>query len=416
MGMMIRGNARLALAVSLSLLMMAGTSGCRKLGYDESPRTIPEDVPANLGPKRVPAAQQSESQNTSAATNAMAQGLISPDPAGQMVASAPPPVMQQPADSYGAYADNNFWANGAGWSNAPSSVPINAAPPSPQMPPQMMQQPQMAYAPPMQQPMMMQPPQYALPSLPAYNAPAPYQIPQQAMMQQPPMQIQQPSMQMPPMQSQMPSPYGAPQMAMNPPMDYPQLQEIPNQPFYRSNSEISADIADLQGQSQMAQMYQPNPWLSQAMPSSQLPPVQLTPPQAVQASPVGMDNSQYYGENYGQPPQAYSQPQQAYAQQQAPNPFGLPSAPLNAPVWDNSYPTASAQQSPMTAPMEAAFVPPAPVMGVAEAPAATQDWDRGAYGVGTGSQQAASGPLQLRMPNSPSFLPSSRYSGRKRGL
>lgn len=405
-GNMMMGRARLVLAIALACAVSVTGSGCRKLGFDETPRTIPADVPANLGPKRAPEAQHSEKLNTSAAEMAAARGLLSPDPAMNLPTAAPQPqpvALQQPADSFGAYADNNFWVNGAGWSNTAAAMPTNAAMPSPQMqPPMMMAQSQFhpQFEPQYQQQYQPQPQMQVQPYLPPMAAlsaaPSPYQISPQLMGT--PMQA--PSAYAPPyggaMQELPLQLTPPPAMAMNQPnMDFPQLQEVPTQPYYRSQNEIAADIADLQNQAQMAQTYQAPqqqyqpPYQQQQAQMQPQPPLQLTPP--VQASPVAMDGAGYYSsaQSYAAIPSSQGV-QQAYAQPQSPLQLTPPPAVAMAP-------------------MEAAFVPPAPVAGVAEAPVMTQDWDRSAYG------GAASAPVQLRPPVSPQAqaLPSSRYTGRR---
>lgn len=415
-----------AFAVSLALAL----SGCHKMGLDDTPRTVPEGAPVNLGPKRIPAAQRSDSQNTPEANKAMARGLLSPDPASQMVPQRQASI-QQPGDNYGGYSDNNFWVNGSGWSSTPPGGVTNAAPPSPQprppifpqqarsmmspmiQPPQQQMPQQQAYAPmPPQQPQLQyqQSPMAGLPPLSALTQQPPYQLPQQQAAATPPMM----------MQPQPQPPYYGQQMAANqPPAEFPQLQEIPAQPYYRSNNEIAADIAELQNQSQMAQMYQQNQMQNQQMSAPQPP--RYAPMGAqqgvVQASPVALDDSVYYSASQVQP----QSQMQAYNQQPPALPASLPTqpaAPFNAirPMpaaqsadagWGGGAAYASAGTF-----SDAAFVPPAPVAGVADAPVMAQDWDTSAYR-GGGSQQASAAPLQLRMPSGAGqFLPNSRYAGR----
>lgn len=374
--------------VALSLIVTL--PACRKLGLDDTPRVSPDGAPIQLGPKHQPIAQHS-SLNTPAARRAAQTGAISPDPASMASITAP---ANDPYNYYG----NNFWANGNGWSATPPAT-LNAAPPTPQaMPP-------MAYYPPVNP---------ALPPLSALSQPSTFAMGSPAM--QMPQQIPQQQAYNPYAPAPAYNPVGsfgmqqtppAPQQFANP--DFPQLQDTPNSPFYRSQQEIAGDIASLQNQSLG------NGW--------QNTPSYPTSPAGNFSQPVALQDNFGYQQpqnnNYGGGYNPNMQPNYANGMdngysQSASLPQNLPpfgaqqgGAGMNNGYGGNPYDSS-------------AFVPPAPVAGVAEAPAMTQDWDRNAYNQqGGGSAygtNANNQPLQLQAPygsgRQAPALPSSRYQGR----
>ncbi len=399
---MIMGKTRFqrGFVVCVAIAFLTTLPACRKLGLDDAPRTMPNGAPASsLGPKRQPISQHS-ALNTPEASRAAMRGAVSPDPAAMASMGS--------TDGYSAYAGNNFWANGNGWAANPQSLQtMNSAAPTQQMQPPMMmqqQQPMAAYAQP--QPPMQMPQQqaFAAPQQPMF-------APQQQQQQQPQMMQQQNGL--PPISAlrQPSSGFGAPAAAIPQQQAYnqyqqtpqtsmpqnmgnsgfPKLQEIPNEPFYRSSQEINNDVNSLQSQSasnmlgQNLDGWQNTPAYPSATPQ---------PPMAPQ--PVALQDN-YNNNQYGQ----------------IENAFGGASAPMSG---SDDFAYGNQQNSGNYD--SAGFVPPAPVAGVSDTPMAAQDWDNGAYGGGNqggaNNNAGMNQPLQLQAPNStqPSFLPSSRYQGR----
>lgn len=412
------------LLVMCALSLLISMPACRKLGLDDSPRVMPNGEMPPVGPKRQPMAQHS-SINTPEAVRAAQTGAISADPSSMASVSAPV------NDSFAAaYSGNNFWANGAGWSATPPATPVNAAPPTPQMAPSAMIQPQpmspmTSYGYGAPSPMMMNP---TLPSMAALAPqPSPFGNSFGGMNQGMPMQQQafngygNAAPQFNPvgsfgMQQTPPAPqqFGGNQMAMPQQQEFPQLQDTPNSPFYRSQQEIAGDINSLQNQS-LGYGWQNTP----SFPTS--PAGNFSQPVALQDNynGGGYDTGSYAGGGYGnggygQDPAMASQG--GYGTNNGMNPQLAP------PPSFNSTPDLFGGQQPQSFD-SAGFVPPAPIAGVSDAPiAAAQDWDRQAYAgqQGGNSAYSANQPLQLQAPygsgrNPNSFLPNSRYQGRNAG-
>ncbi len=411
-----RTVSRVVALGALAVLMALPMGGCRKLGLDESPRTMPDSSPENLGPKRVPVNQHS-SVNTPEAIKAAQTGAISPGPSDMASVPSVAPEPQQPMqatpvmDEYSSYADGNFWSNGDGWSSNP---PLNsrAAPPTPQYQPTAQQIPQQMpqQLPPLQ--LLRQPQRDTFASSQGFSA-SPMMPPAPAML---------------PVQSPYPSPY-APGMptAQVQPTDFPSLQEVPGQPYYRSNMEIAQDIADLQNQSQSAMMYQPPMAQGYGAPQDYgqgygMPQMQAPAPMMPMASPQtpAMGAPNYYADAAPSYPAYGQQPpmQTADAGWNAGSP-AMPSYQQPPMATDqgqyvtSSYPSAYAPMGNASAYSASAFVNPAPVAGVSDMPVAAQDWDSSAY---RGGMRPAA-PVELRMPHSgiqQPLLPESRYTGQRR--
>lgn len=381
---------RMALYTASSLFLTLSLSGCNKLGMGE-PRVMPDNAPVLLGPKRAPDGQHS-SQNTPEALRAMASGAVSPGPSDmaalprpimpqEQPQQQPQPVMQETAmvDAYDPYSASNFWSSSTGWSSNPAVLNnTRAAAPTIQPPPVV-------------QPMMQMQAPSSPPSLP----------PMQLLRQQ---AVQQPQVQPMPVPAQryaarpalMPvqSPYPSAMMAPTPQAEFPQLQEVPQPPYYRSNVEIASDLNELQSESQAASMYQ-----------------QLSPSygQSYEQSYQG------YDQGYPHPAPAPQLPQLRDQGMAQPVALSNPNFYTSAPASPYGMPVEAAWNNP-SAYSASAFVPPAPIAAVPDAPVLAQDWDSRAY-AGGNPGRGVSAPVELRMPyalNGQHFLPDSRYGSLRR--